>query len=135
MAEVTPLNCEGQFKPFVYLNWRTGLPLRSAQEAGKEKSRLSAGLSCSRLVYLRTSDALAIFGRILTLTARILLLLAGLLTAALLAGLLVRVLVLLARIWVLVRHRRSPLLNVVRDNRKARHWFQGALGSAVIIAW
>jgi hypothetical protein len=26
MAEVTPLNCEGQFKPFVYLNWRTGLP-------------------------------------------------------------------------------------------------------------
>jgi len=26
MAEVTPLKCEGQFKPFVYLNWRTGLP-------------------------------------------------------------------------------------------------------------
>jgi hypothetical protein len=26
MAEVTPLNCEGQFKPFVYLNWRTCVP-------------------------------------------------------------------------------------------------------------
>jgi hypothetical protein len=53
----------------------------------------------------------------------------------LLAGLLVRILVLLARIRVLVRHRRSPLLNVVGDNRKARHWFQADLGSVVIIAW
>jgi hypothetical protein len=55
----------------------------------------------------------------------ILLLLTGLLTAALLlAGLLVGILVLLARIRVLVRHRRSPLLNVVGDNQKARRWFQ-----------
>jgi hypothetical protein len=69
---------------------------------------------------------LAILGRILAgLLVRILLLLTGLLTAALLlAGLLVWILVLLARIRVLVRHRRSPLLNVVQDNRQARHWFQ-----------
>jgi|ERR1700676_1341955 hypothetical protein len=61
---------------------------------------------------------LAILWRLLAgLLVRILLLLAGLLTAALLlAGLLVRILVLLARIRVLVRHRRSPLLYVVRDN-------------------
>jgi hypothetical protein len=79
---------------------------------------------------------LAILWRILALTARILLLLAGLLTAALLlAGLLVRILVLLARIWVLVRHRRSPLLNVVQINRKTRHWFQGYPGSVVMIEW
>jgi hypothetical protein len=70
------------------------------------------------------------------LLVRILLLLAGLLAAALLlAGLLVRILVLLARIRVLVRHRRSPLLNVVRDNGKIRRWFPGAFGSAMIIAW
>ncbi len=79
---------------------------------------------------------LAILWRILALAARILLLLAGLLTGALLlAGLLAGILVLLARIWGLVRHRRSPLLNVVRDNRQARQWFQGDLGSDVINAW
>jgi hypothetical protein len=51
------------------------------------------------------------------LLVRILLLLAGLLAAALLlARLLVRILVLLAWIWVLVRHRRSPLLCVVGYN-------------------
>ena len=73
---------------------------------------------------------------VLSLTVRILLLLAGLLTAALLlAGLLVRILVLLAGIRVLVRHRRSPLLNVVRNNPKARRWFPANPGSAVIIAW
>jgi hypothetical protein len=44
----------------------------------------------------------------LTLTVRILLLLTGLLAAALLAGLLTRVLILLARILVLVRHSGSP---------------------------
>jgi hypothetical protein len=70
---------------------------------------------------------LAIFLRIgvLALTTRILLLLAGLLPAALLllTGLLTRVLILLARILVLlarvlilVRHRRSPL-HVERSGR------------------
>jgi hypothetical protein len=44
----------------------------------------------------------------LALTVRILLLLSGLLAATLLAGLLARVLVLLARILVLVRHRDLP---------------------------
>jgi hypothetical protein len=83
---------------------------------------------------------LALTGGILLLLAglpvRILLLLAGFLAATLLlAGLLIRVLVLLARIRVLVRHRRSPLLNSVKDNRKARHWFPRDLGSVVIIAW
>jgi hypothetical protein len=68
IAEVTPLNCEGQFKPFVYLNWRTGLPAAGASaipafvETTQEwsprqrKSRPSAGLSCFHLACLRTSD-------------------------------------------------------------------------------
>src|SRR5476649_2714885 len=38
--------------------------MQSRQEPGKEKSRLSAGLSCSRLVHLRTSDPLADSGRV-----------------------------------------------------------------------
>jgi hypothetical protein len=96
----------------------------------KEKSRLSAGLSWFTF-------ELAILWRLLArLLVRILLLLSGLLTAALLlAGLLVRILVLLARIWVLVRHLGSPLLNVTKDNQKACSWFQADPGSAVIIAW
>ena len=47
--------------------------------------------------------------RLLVLTARVLLLLAGLLaTALLLAGLLTRILILLARILVRVGHRELP---------------------------
>jgi hypothetical protein len=54
-------------------------------------------------------SALTLLIGILTLTVRILLLLSGLLAAALLlAGLLPRVLVLLARILVLVGHRDLP---------------------------
>jgi hypothetical protein len=79
---------------------------------------------------------LAILRWILTLTVWILLLLARLLAATLLlAGLLARILVLLARILILVRHRRSPLLNVVRDNWETRRWFQELPGSVVINAW
>jgi hypothetical protein len=64
-----------------------------------------------------------------------LLLLSGLLaTALLLAGLLARVLVLLARILVLVRHSGSPWLNVTPNNQEAGIWFQGNSGSAGIIA-
>jgi hypothetical protein len=61
------------------------------------------------------ATALVLLARValLALAARILLLLAGFLTAALLlAGFLTRVLILLAGILVLVRHRESPLLNV-----------------------
>jgi hypothetical protein len=59
-----------------------------------------------------------------------LLLLSGLLaTALLLAGLLARVLVLLARILVLIRHSGSPCLNVTRDNGSAGNWFQENAGS------
>jgi hypothetical protein len=75
----------------------------------KEKSRLSAGLSCSRQL---RSELAALFGILALL--RILLLLAGLLPAALLlawllTGLLARVLILLAGIVlvVLVRHFRD----------------------------
>jgi hypothetical protein len=94
---------------------------------------------------------LAIFLRIgvLALTARILLLLAGLLAAALLlagllAGLLTRVLVLLARVLILlarvlvwVRHRTSPL-HVERSERQPTNpalVSEKNAGSAVIIAW
>jgi hypothetical protein len=83
---------------------------------------------------------LAILRWILTLTVWILLLLARLLAATLLlagllARILARILVLLARILILVRHRRSPLLNVVRDNLETRRWFQELPGSVVINAW
>jgi hypothetical protein len=74
----------------------------------REKSRL-AGPSCSRSCQCRL--ALGLLTRIgfLALTVGFLLLLAGLLAAALLlARLLTRVLILLARIWVLVRHRDLP---------------------------
>jgi hypothetical protein len=141
IAEVTRLNCEGQFKPFVYLNWRTGLPVASggaicAGTRPRTRPKKNPALRRDFPALAWFTFELAILWRILALTARILLLLAGLLTAALLlAGLLVRILVLLARIWVLVRHRRSPLLNVVQNNRKARHWFQRDAGSAVMIAW
>jgi hypothetical protein len=62
------------------------------------------------------------------LAVRILLLLAGLLAAALLlAGLLTRVLILLTRVLVLIRHSGSPffaLLGTQRgDNGEGRVWF------------
>jgi hypothetical protein len=77
------------------------------------------------------------------LTVRVLLLLAGLLAAALLlAGFLTRVLVLLARVLVLVGHRDLPLLNATSwlnvaeyNNPRLRDWFPGTSGSAGIIAW
>jgi hypothetical protein len=71
------------------------------------------------------------------LLVRILLLLAGLLAAALLlAGLLIRILVLLARIRVLVRHRRFSF--VERSQRLTEEpgiGFSEPRGSVVIIAW
>jgi hypothetical protein len=81
----------------------------------KEKSRLSAGLSALASFNSELATALALLIGLLALTVRILLLLSGLLAAALLAGfltrvlvLLTRVLVLLARILILVRHRDLP---------------------------
>jgi hypothetical protein len=72
---------------------------------------------------------LAILWRLLALTVRILLLLPGLLTATLLlARLLAGILVLLTGILVLVRHRRSPLFNVVQNNWEARAWYRGNRG-------
>ena len=74
-------------------------------------------------------------GFLLALTVGILLLLAGLLAATLLlARLLTRVLVLLARVLVLVAHSGSPLLNEARNNPGNRDWFRSRGGSAVIIA-
>src|SRR3978361_284328 len=59
-SEVTRLNCDGQFKPFVYLNWPNGGPayrrLPPPTLFRQEKSRLSAGLSCSHSNLRRTSD-------------------------------------------------------------------------------
>jgi hypothetical protein len=79
----------------------------------KEKSRLAAGPSFSHSTALtQFSSELAVLLALLaltTLTVRVLLLLAGFLTAALLlAGLLTRVLILLTRVLVLVRHSGSP---------------------------
>jgi hypothetical protein len=81
----------------------------------KEKSRLAAGPSCFASFNSELATALALLIGPLALTVRILLLLSGLLAAALLARfltrvlvLLTRVLVLLARILILVRHRDLP---------------------------
>jgi hypothetical protein len=92
------------------------------------------------------SSELAILLTLLALTAltalavRVLLLLAGLLAAALLlAGLLTRVLILLARVLVLIRHSGTPffaLLGTQRDsNGEGRIWFPKNPGSSAIIAW
>jgi hypothetical protein len=90
------------------LTLRRGVGMSST----KEKPRLSAGPSCSRLIRSELATALALLIGVLALlalTVRILLLLSGLLAAALLlAGLLTRVLILLARILVLVGHRDLP---------------------------
>jgi hypothetical protein len=79
----------------------------------KEKSRLAAGLSCFRsssfeLVTALALLILALLIGLLALAVRILLLLSGFLAAALLAGLLARVLVLLTRVLILVGHRDLP---------------------------
>jgi len=107
----------------------TQLPQALAEQKAKRKSHLSTGPSCFRLVsrreyWNRTTrwsgfELTAAFALLVaatltllvaaTLTIRILLLLSGLLaTALLLTGLLARVLVLLARILVLIRHRDLP---------------------------
>jgi len=75
----------------------------------KEKSRLSAGLFAVTSYGQELAAALVLLVGLLALTVRILLLLSGFLAATLLlAGLLARVLVLLARILVLTRHRDLP---------------------------
>jgi hypothetical protein len=85
---------------------------------------------------------LALTVRVGLLPVRILLLLSGFLAAALLAGLLTRVLVLLPRVLVLVGHRDLPSVNVTswlnataENNSQVRIWFQGKPGFAGIIAW
>jgi hypothetical protein len=59
-----------------------------------------------------------ILARVLALTVRVLLLLAGLVAAALLLpGLLARILILLTRVLVLIGHRNLPGLDLVRSNQ------------------
>src|SRR5882672_11757064 len=70
------------------------------------------------LACFRLELAISLRSGILVLTARVLLLLARLLAAALLlAGLLARVLILLARVLVGVAHSESPLLNATARQR------------------
>jgi len=98
------------------------------REKRQEKSRHAAGFSSSH------SHQLAL--RVLTLTVRILLLLAGLLPATLLllTRLLARVLVLLARVRILIRHR-NLLVGRRRSQLRTVHLVAGTAGSAAIIAW
>jgi hypothetical protein len=125
-VEVTRLNWDGQFKPFVYLNGRQTGPAGQAPEMTSsdiQKSRLAAGPSCFRSNSgFELTAALALLVRFLALTVRILLsvrillLLSWLLAAALLlSGFLARVLVLLARVLVLVGHFG---ISLVERNRK-----------------
>jgi hypothetical protein len=70
------------------------------------------GGACLALAQFGFELAIALRIGVLTFTAQVLLLLARLLTAALLlAGLLARVLILLAWVLVWVAHSKSPLLN------------------------
>jgi hypothetical protein len=91
-------------KPFVYLNWPPVPVDNAARGTAQKKSRLSAGfpdsLVDSRFLLLRFLTGLPLTAGIL------LLLLTRLLAAALLllAGLLARVLILLTRVLVLIRH-------------------------------
>jgi hypothetical protein len=122
-----------QFKPFVYLNW---LPDRLCAGFTKEKSRLPAGPSL-----LSSQSELAILIGVLTrigllaLTAWILLLLAGLLPAALLTRLLARVLVLLTRVLILSAHSGISLVALAGDNRVGELWLRGNIRSNAIIPW
>ena len=84
---------------------------------------------------LNVNPQLAALIGVLALTARILLLLAGLLAAALLllAGLLTRILVLLARVLVRIGHSGSPCLTVTADNGPRPPWLRECHGSDAII--
>jgi hypothetical protein len=94
-----------------------------------------------RLQTLRAAAELAPLTLVLLawiLLAGALLLLAGLrLPATLLAGLLTRVLVLLARIRILTAHSEFSFFAsyAAGDNQPAWHWLQGNSGSAGQIAW
>jgi hypothetical protein len=90
----------------------------------KEKSRLSAGLSLLSFMGTELATALPLLAGVLTLTIRVLLLLAGLVAAALLlTGLLARVLVLLTRVLVLAGHRDLPCWTESDPTRAASTWF------------
>jgi hypothetical protein len=68
--------------------------------------------------------------------ARLLLLLARLrLSAALLAGLLTRVLVLLARVLVWIAHSGSPLLNAACTNPATADWLLGNRVPRTVLMW
>src|SRR5467141_3904930 len=125
-GELTRLDCEGQFKPFVYLNCRDGrthVPLCSNYQA-KKKSPAFSGTFLLSSVQVRTnvrpyaadwdsdpdgSDLAA--GRASP---------PGSDSAGPDSG----------SGWTLV----SPWLNVAGNNRRIRNWFQGTFGSAGIIA-
>jgi hypothetical protein len=101
-GEVTPLNSARQFKPFVYLNGTGGDALQAKNPAFRR------GFPCFCSVKSLAAAGSLLAG-VLTLTVRVLLLLTGLVAAALLlAGLLARILVLLARVLVLIRHQDLP---------------------------
>jgi hypothetical protein len=115
-----------------------GLPARrywttSGWMRPKEKSRLAAGPFCESL-NSELPVAVALLVRGLALAVRILLLLAGLLAAALLlTGTLAGVLVLLARLLILVRHRFLPWLNLARVNSRLWSSFHEKSGSGLVI--
>jgi hypothetical protein len=106
---------------------------RAKARSAKEKSRLAAGLSCSRLV---PATELAILTGILALAVWILLLLAGLLAATLLllTGLLGRILVRLAGL-VLIGHLKISLVERSRVQPRGVPLVAGQTGSTLIIAW
>src|SRR4029079_3564287 len=90
-SDVTPLNCELQFKPFVYLNWAGNACCRSdgwpdqspamtpsarTKDRTKETPRLSAGPSLLSLTSELAVLIGALHGLLALAAARILLLLA-----------------------------------------------------------
>jgi len=117
-----------QFKPFVYLNWQAD---RLAPAAQKKSPAFRRDLP---LLSLQSELAILIgpLARIglLALTAGILLLLAGLLPAALLlAGFLTRVLVLLTGFLILSAHSGNSLVFLTRDDGPEPPWLRGNASS------
>jgi hypothetical protein len=103
-AELTSLELKRQSKPFVNLNWAAAV-----DSIQKEKSRLSAGPSSGSHLKLAPLARFLVLAGILAGTVRVLLLLTGLSSAALLLSwLLARILILLTGVLVLIGHCNLP---------------------------
>jgi hypothetical protein len=141
-TELTPRDCEGQFKPFFKVNVAAcAVDHCGQQTTTKEKSRRSGGIfqepeQKDQATLVAALLPLLMLTRLLTwLLTRILLLLARPLTATLLlAGFLVRILALLAGILIrIVTHIGISLFGSRKVTIPACGWLQRNLCSACLL--